>query len=95
MQPCRDPSKPFSYARTIAGMKNGLTPEKQAKRPWQFHLTTLFVGMTVAAVVFALVGRFGVDGLVQRLVAALTAAALFAQLVEFYYWWKREEEEGW
>jgi Na+-translocating ferredoxin:NAD+ oxidoreductase RnfD subunit len=72
-------------------MQNGPTP----KRRFQFHLATLFVFVTVAAVAFALIGRFGFDGFVERLVGALMFASLFVPLVEFYYYRKRELDEGW
>jgi hypothetical protein len=59
-------------------------------RPFQFHLATLFVFMTIAAVMFAIVGRVGVDGLLERVGLALTVGGIFAPLVELYYYWKRE-----
>jgi hypothetical protein len=69
--------------------------EKGTKRPFQFHPSTLFICLTVAAVAFALIGRFGVSGFWERFSGAMTIASIFAPLVEFYYWWRREEEDGW
>ena len=51
--------------------------------------------MTVAGVVFALLGRFGLDGFLERLSAAMVVASIFAPLAEFHFRWKREQEYGW
>ena len=66
---------------------------KHGKRRFQFHLATLFVSVTIAAVVFALIGRFGINGLMERLGAAITVAGVVAPLAEFYYWRKRDIED--
>jgi hypothetical protein len=79
----------------MVGMTAKQPPEKPAKQPFQFHLASLLICVTVAAVVFAVIGRFGVDGLMERLGAAITVGGLFVPFVEFYYWWKREVEDGW
>jgi hypothetical protein len=61
-------------------------------RRFQFHLSTLFICLTVACVTFALIGNFGFSGFVERLVGAITFASLFFPLVELYYWWKENIE---
>jgi hypothetical protein len=43
---------------------------------------------TISAVVFSLVGRYGIEGFWERLAAALAIVAIFAPLIEFCYWWK-------
>jgi peptidoglycan biosynthesis protein MviN/MurJ (putative lipid II flippase) len=61
-----------------------------SKTPFRFHLATLFVFVTIAAVIYAVVGRVGVDGLLERLGIAFMIGGIFAPLVELYYYWKRE-----
>jgi len=41
--------------------------------------------------VFAIVGRFGIDGFVERLELAFLVALPFLPLIEFYYWWKQND----
>lgn len=58
------------------------------RRPFQFHLRSLLVFMTVTCVVFSGIGQFGVDGLIERLGAAFFIASPFVALVEAYCKWK-------
>ena len=58
---------------------------------FRFHLSSLFICVTIACLAFALVGRFGVDGFMHRLQAALLIASVFFPLIEFYYWWKQND----
>ena len=61
---------------------------RSPRRPIQFHLRSLFVFVTVACVVFAGIGRFGVDGVMERLEAAFLIGLPFILLVEVYCKWK-------
>jgi hypothetical protein len=63
----------------------------QKSRPFQFHLRSLFLCLSIACVVFALVGRFGVDGFVERLEAAFCVSMVFFPLFEFYDWWRKHD----
>ena len=67
---------------------SAVTDDPSPRRRIQFHLRSLLVFMTVACVVFAGIGRFGVDGVVERLEAAFLIALPFILLVEVYYKWK-------
>lgn len=68
--------------------------DQPPRRRFQFHLSTLFVAMTAAAVAFAVIGRVGVEGFFERLGVALSIAGIFVPLVEFYYWWKDYAGDG-
>jgi hypothetical protein len=50
--------------------------------------------MTIACVAFALIGRFGFDGFLERLFGALTFASIFAPIVELHRWWKKNIEQS-
>lgn len=67
-----------------------LDPQSKPGR-FQFHLRSLFICLTVACVVFAIVGRFGINGFLERLEAAFMVASIFFPLVELYYWWKQND----
>jgi hypothetical protein len=41
--------------------------------------------------VFALVGRFGVNGVTERLQAAFWIALVVMPLIELYYWWRQND----
>ena len=57
----------------------------QTSGPLQFRLIELFVCTTVAAVIFACIGRWGVGGTIDRLEAALTVAGVLAAFMEIHY----------
>lgn len=52
---------------------------------FQFRLIELFVCVTVAAVVFAFIGRFAVAGTLDRLGVAISAAGVLAGVMEIHY----------
>ena len=65
--------------------------DQSPSRRIQFHLRSLFAFVTVACIVFAAIGRFGIDGLAERLEAALLFAMPFAVLIEAYYRWIKDD----
>jgi len=62
--------------------------DRTEPQKFQFHLRTLFICMTAAGVVFALIGRWGVAGFFGRLFGAFAFACFISPFVELYYWWK-------
>ena len=58
---------------------------------FQFHLSSLLIGITAACAVFALVGRFGVDGLLERAFLAFSITGIFTPLIDLYWWWKKND----
>lgn len=61
-------------------------------KPFQFHLSTLFIAITLACTVFALISYWGYGGFVERALTALSLAAVFSPCVEFVYWWRENIE---
>ncbi len=59
--------------------------QSDQRRRWQFRLSELFVFVTVAAIVFAMIGRWGFNGTIERLEAALFVASVCASLMEIHY----------
>lgn len=52
------------------------------------------MGMTIAAIVFAVTGGLGLTNFAKSILFAASIGGSFMPLVEFYYWWKREGFEG-
>ena len=69
----------------MAGMVRGSKTNNHWQRRFQFRLSKLFVLVTVAAVVFAMIGRWGVTGTVDRIEAALFVGSLFVFIMEMHY----------
>ena len=69
----------------MAGMVRGSKTNNHWQRRFQFRLSELFVCVTVAAVVFAMIGRRGVTGTVDRIEAALFVGSLFVFIMEMHY----------
>ncbi len=84
--PCDECGWPNKSNPTSALLDHQRTP-----RRIQFHLRSLFICVSIACVVFAIVGRFGIDGFVERLELAFLVALPFLPLIEFYYWWKQND----
>jgi hypothetical protein len=59
---------------------------------FQFHLSTLFIAVTVACAIFALISCWGYGGFVERVFGALSFTAIFYPLIELYYWWRENVE---
>lgn len=64
--------------------------EKKNERRFQFHLRTLLVCTTVAAIVFAGAKKWGLEGLQERIAIALIVASIPAPLIEFIYRFDRD-----
>jgi hypothetical protein len=67
--------------------------KSSGKTPLQFHLRSLLIAITAGCIAFALIGRFGADGFLKRVGAALAIAGLFMPLIEFFYWWKKNMDK--
>lgn len=58
-------------------------------RPFQFRLSEMFVFITVFCITFGLLGRFGLQGVVARVVATMLLVTPFLLLVfvlDFFHW---------
>lgn len=64
-----------------------MSPEKSPLH-CQFHLSTLLICTMVSGVAFALIGRFGLAGTMERIGVAVSIGTIFLPIVEFCYWWK-------
>lgn len=57
--------------------------------PFQFRLSEMFVFITVFCITFGLLGRFGLQGVVARVVATMLLVTPFLLLVfvlDFFHW---------
>lgn len=77
---------------------NPCEPPPENKEPlnrnrFQFHLSSLLAFVTVACIVFAMVGYWGVSGLMERAGVAVFFASPFVPLIEFVYWWRKNVED--
>jgi hypothetical protein len=61
-----------------------MEPVAEKRRRFQFRLIELFVAMTVACIVFAALGAFGVKGTLDRIEAVGTVVFPFLILFEFW-----------
>jgi len=59
--------------------------QDNGRRSWQFRLSELFVFITVAAVVFAMIGRWGWTGTIERLEAAMFVGGVCAAAMEIHH----------
>ena len=57
------------------------------RKPFQFHLSSLLIAMTISCVVFAIIGRVGIDGFIERICVTLSVLSIFAPLIDLYRWW--------
>jgi len=69
----------------IGGMQTASKiSDDQRRRRFQFRICELFICVTVAAV-FAMVGRWGVNGMLERLEAGIFVGSLLATVMEIHY----------
>lgn len=77
----------------IVWMKVAEPPADKSQLPWyQFRLIEVFVILTIYCILFAAVGAFGVDGLLERIGAAAFFASPFSILFDYWYRWRRDRE---
>jgi hypothetical protein len=69
----------------MGGMTSGRETDNHWQKQFQFRLSELFVFITSAAVVFAMIGRWGVGGTVDRIEAAFFVGSLFVFIMEIHY----------
>jgi hypothetical protein len=46
------------------------------------------LGLTAGCIAFAAIGRWGVQGMAERVGVALTVASAFSPLIDLWRWWK-------
>jgi hypothetical protein len=59
---------------------------------FQFHLSSLFVAITLACIIFALISDWGYGGFVERALAAISFAAIFSPFLDLFFWWRENIE---
>ncbi len=67
--------------------------DSQRWQRFQFRLSELFICVTVFAVVFAMIKRWGINGFEERLEVALVVAVIPATVMEIHL--RIKENLGW
>ena len=70
-------------------MTANLENEKPPPRRFQFRLIELFVFITVFCITFGLLGQFGLQGLVARVIGTMLVITPFLLLIfvlDFFHW---------
>lgn len=63
-------------------------------RPTQFTLRSILISVTVVCIGFAVIGRYGINGLFELTDAAFLLVIPILLMVEVYYRWIKDDMEG-
>jgi hypothetical protein len=66
--------------------------ESSRTAPFQFHLSTLFIVISGACILFAMISYWGFGGFLERVFAVTVFAGILSPFIELYHWWKENVE---